>query len=298
MSEPNRLLPPWNEADLAELLTLEKSATGRYRSCLCDPNLNGRVYGGQLLGQAMAAAALTVPEDRAATAMQLLFLQGAMPDQPIDFEVIALQDGKRFSSRHVRGSQGGTRFILDAHVTFALPLSAPEHATPSSALEQDPDALPAFSTQACDWEERLRRLGGYSLREKPCIEFRVPDFERQMAPDAARSGLRFWIKTRDQLSASPGIHAGAFAYLSDWWLNFSSLGPHLHALSEQRNLYIASLNHSIWFHQPVAADQWMHFHSRSPCAASGRGLSVAEVHDRRGRLVASVTQECLMAYAD
>ncbi|MDP9900961.1 acyl-CoA thioesterase [Variovorax ginsengisoli] len=289
-------LQPWNEADLPALLTLEQTGPRTYRNRHGDANLNGRSYGGQSLGQALMAASLSAPPDRRATAMQFMFLQGSMPDRAIDFEVTPLQDGKRFSSRHVRGTQGG-RMLFDAQVSFALPLDAPEHQAQAHAQGARPEDLPALPDLPLPWESGLRRLGGYSLREKACIDFRVPDVQTQVAPEAATTRLRYWLKARYPLPATPGMHASAFAYLSDWWLNFSSLGAHVKGLEDDRRLYVASLNHCIWFHRPFAPDDWLYVDTHSPCAAEGRGLSIASVHDRSGTLVASATQECLMAYA-
>ena len=291
-------LQPWNEADLPALLTLTQASEGHghYRNRHGDVNLNGRSFGGQSLGQALMAASMSAPPDREATAMQFMFLQGSVPDQPIDFEVTPLQDGKRFTSRHVRGTQG-SRSLFDAQVTFALPLDAPEHQVAIQALESNPDDVPPLPDASLPWESRLKRLGGYSLREKACIDFRVPDMESQVAPDTATLRLRYWLKARHPLPATQGMHAAAFAYMSDWWLNFSSLGSHVRDLDSDRRLYVASLNHCIWFHRPFAADDWLHFDSHSPCAVAGRGLSIGSVHDRHGVLVASVTQDCLMGYA-
>ena len=148
------------------------------------------------------------------------------------------------------------------------------------------------------WAASIQRLGGYSLREKACIEFRIPQAERQLDPAQAQSHLRFWLKARHALPPGAAMHASAFAYLSDWWINFASLAAHMRELdAAQRSVYVASLNHSIWFHSLPAADQWLHVDSHSPCARDGRGLSIAQVHDAQGRLVATVTQECLMAHA-
>jgi acyl-CoA thioesterase-2 len=97
----------------------------------------------------------------------------------------------------------------------------------------------------------------------------------------------------------PALQAAAFAYLSDWWFNFTSVGIHVpQLLGEGTRLHVASLNHSIWFHRPLRADRWLHFDLQSPCAGRGRGLSIAAVHDIDGVLVASATQENLMTPAD
>ena len=163
------VLPPWNERDLAGLLTLDTVAPGHYRTRHGDANLNGRAYGGQTLGQAMSAACMGMAAERLPTMMQFLFLQGAQPDQPIDLHVSALQDGRRFSSRQVRGMQAGGRLVLDAQVSFAVPQPAPEHAAPSAAGPTAPQDVPGLGDMPPEWEAGLRRLSGYSLQPKPCI---------------------------------------------------------------------------------------------------------------------------------
>ena len=296
LSSASSPLPPWDETDLVALLSLETLGPMHYRNRFGDANLNGRSYGGQVLGQAMTAAAFSVADDRAASAMQFLFLQGAMPDRPIDFHVTALQDGKRFSSRHVRAIQEGGRIVLDAQATFALPMSGPSHAAVSAAAEPAPDRLPGLPEVPSAWQERLGQLSGYSFSAKAAIDFRFADIER-VDPATVEPRVRYWLKARHPLPAAPKVQVAAFAYLSDWWLNFSSFGCHVRGLAEGERLYVASLNHCIWLHRPFRCDQWLHVESKSPGAQGGRGLSFASVHDADGVLVASLSQQSLMAHA-
>ena len=290
--------PGWNELDIAELLALARIAEGRWRSRHGDPNMNGRSYGGQLLGQAMMAALMDVPDGRAPSMIQLLFLQGAMPNEPIDFEVEVLQEGKRFSSRHVRGAQVGGRTVLDAHVTCALPLASPEHGRRSSApTGERPEDQADLGGVPPALLEGVERLGGYSGDRKPSIEFRIPEAVRQMSADTSEPSFRFWMRATRPLPDDLRVRSAAFAYMSDWWLNFSGLAPHLH-VARERKFYISSLNHALWLHAPVRPDEWLHVETESPRAGSGRALSIARVHDQAGRLVASATQESLMAFAD
>ncbi len=188
------------------------------------------------------------------------------------------------------------RAVLDAHVSCAVSLPAPEHEAPSGApAGEHPDDLPGMTDLRPGLLAELSHLSGYSQDVKPSVDFRIPDAERQLTQGDGR--FRFWYRAAKPLPPDPRVHAAAFAFLSDWWLNFASLGLHRAGLGDRR-LYISSLNHSLWLHQVPQADAWMHVDATSPCAAGGRGLSIAKLHDTQGRLVASATQESLMIYAD
>lgn len=287
-------VPAWNGRDLGELLGLERVDERTFRSHLGDANIQGRAYGGQVLGQALMAAAQTVPEERACTAMQSLFLQGTIWDEAVRFEVTALQDGKRFSSRHVRAVQAAGRLVLDAQVSFASPAESPQHEAALPSTARDPDALPPARDLPVAWQQALRRATGYAIVDKPAIDFRIEDPPQALRLAPAEPRLCFWVRVREPLPQRPSLHAAAFAYLSDWWINYPATGAHLVEAEAAGGLYVASLNHAIWLHRPLRADQWLRFDSLSPAAGSGRGLCVARVHDHAGRLVASVTQECLM----
>jgi acyl-CoA thioesterase-2 len=243
------------------------------------------------------AAARTVPAGRAPTAMQLLFLQGARHHDAIGFDVTALQDGKRYTSRHVRGAQSDGRLVCDAQVTFAVALPAPAHAAPvdPAALREVPDDLPRLSDLPRDWANEILRALSYDLIDKAAVDFRLPAAAEGLRLDLPEPRLRFWLKASRTLPDDPPLQASAFAYLSDWWLNFPGPGGHLAQLAPDQALYVASLNHAIWWHRPFRADEWLHFDCVSPAAADGRGLTLARIHDRHGRMVASATQECLMA---
>jgi acyl-CoA thioesterase-2 len=258
----------WDCLDIEALVSLDQIGPLRYRSRYGDGNLNGRSYGGQVLGQAMMAASLSAPESRSASAFQLLFLRGADPNQRIDFEVTILQEGKRFSSRHIAGFQDDGRTVLNAHATFCAPQPAPSHAAPSFARGEDPETLPALSILPPVLAKQLRPLGPYSNHIKPCLDFRVPDIEHQLSAAGAQARLRYWLRSKCALASDSPARAAVFAYLSDWWLNFSSVGCHLRDLQSREPLYMEG----------------------------GRGLSIARVHDQDGLMLATATQESLMVH--
>jgi acyl-CoA thioesterase-2 len=294
MSDP---IPPWNGRDLAELLALDAMAPDTFRTRCGDANAHGRAYGGQILGQAIMAAARTVPGGRAMSAMQFMFLQGTLHDASLDLTVTALQDGKRYSIRHVRGLQQDDRYVLDAQISFAVPITgAPAHGAPPGSALGDPDVLPTLAELPPAWGASVERAVGYRLAVKDVLDFRFDAPPASLRLALPEPSVRFWVRLKNRLpDDDPHLHAAAFAYLSDWWLNYTAVGAHQDAALEIGGLYVASLNHAIWLHCPLRADEWLHFDCVSPAAANGRGLSIARVHDRGGRLVASCTQECLMA---
>ena len=305
MHPMTRALPAWDGHDFNALLALDAvegpAGAATFRTRCGDPNAHGRAYGGQILAQALAAAARTVPADRACTVMQFLFLQGTLWDEALDLVVTPLQDGKRFASRHVRGvqrAQGAQRLVFDAQLSFARPVPAPEHGAALALALQDPECLPLPTALPADWRDAVQRTVGYPFDLKPALDFRFAAPPPRLALTLPEPRIAFWVRARQRLGDDAALHAAVFAYLSDWWLNYPASGGHQAEAEALGGLYVASLNHAIWLHRPFCADEWLHFDSVSPAAVAGRGLSVARVHDREGRLVASATQECLMVPRD
>jgi acyl-CoA thioesterase II len=293
------LCPVWNGSDVAELLSLTRSGDGRFRSPCNERNENGRIYGGQMLGQALMAAALTAPADRPASYLQFLFVAGGAPEQPIDYAVTTLQEGKRFSSRNVRGEQSGARVVCDAGVSFALPIEAPARQTAppvDCGLGLDPETLMRLEDVDAPRAREVEAVLSYALRPHGTIDFRAPFVDDLLGEEAREPRMRFFIRIRRRLADDARLHAAAFAYLSDYWINFVACIPHVQAAAQTRTrLYVASLNHAIWLHRPLRADDWLLFDCRNPSGAFGRGLSIARVYDLTGDLVASAAQECLLA---
>lgn len=289
----NKSSPEWDPKDLGSLLILDELAPLHYRNRYHDANLTGRAYGGQVLGQALMAAGYSVAEARHASALKLVFLQGTLVNQAIDYLVTPLQDGKRLSSRHVRGMQGDI-ISLDAHLTFQVDLDGPSHTTPPPTGIPGPEDLPGLSELNPAQCERMGPQETYAREERPGIDFRlmVPD---QASPRANPPGLLYsWMRAKRPLPAVPHIQEAAFAYLSDYWTNFCSVAPHVGPGTAQPHLYIVSLNHSLWIHRPHEAHEWLLVVSESPVARDGRSLSQVRFYNRAGDLVASAAQECLM----
>jgi acyl-CoA thioesterase-2 len=244
----------------------------------------------------VAAAARTVEGDRSATYLQFLFAAGGHTDEAIDYDVTALQDGKRFSSRSVRGAQAGGRVVCDASVSFAKPLEAPSHGSAApgdSGIALDPAGLPGLADLDAPEVRDVERTLDYGYREHSAIDMRVPFVDDMLSGDAKAPRVRFFIRVRRALGDAPALHSAAFAYISDHWINFAACIAHVRPAAPK--LYVASLNHAIWFHEPFRADEWLLFDCVSPRAAHGRGLTTARIYAQSGLRVASATQECLLA---
>jgi acyl-CoA thioesterase-2 len=290
----------WDGRDVADLLGLERVGDGCFRTRSAETNEHGRIYGGQILGQALYAASQTVSQDRFASCLQLLFAAGGLPDRAIDFGVTSVQEGKRFSSRNVRGMQAEGRIICDANVSFAAEMQSPDHSAPPPAdcgLDRVPEDCPQLRDIEAPGVQEVEETLDYMFQAHRAIELRAP-FDEDLMPGRRNEAprMRFWIRLRRSVGVDAALNAAAFAYLSDYWINFAACIAHVRAMSDKRaKLYVASLNHAIWFHRPLRAEEWLLFDCVSPSGALGRGLAIARVYSRGGVLVASATQECLLS---
>lgn len=287
-------MSPREPQDLAALLAVDEIGPLRYRNRHHDSGFNGRSYGGQVLGQAVMAAGRSVPEGRRLAAIQLMFLRGTRVTEPIDYIVTPLQEGKRFSAFNVRGVQGAA-ISLDAHLSFCTELDGPSHMTVGPHGVPAPEDLAPLSACSPELRRRLDWVGAYSLDVKPSIDFRPVQPSLQMLAALAWTPMQFWLRASQPVPGLPHLQEAAFAYLSDWWSNFSSLSPHLVDGVDESKLSMVSLNHSLWLHRRHDAHDWLLADSTSPVAAQGRGMCHLSYYDRAGNLVATVAQECLMA---
>jgi acyl-CoA thioesterase-2 len=288
--------PPAGSApDLARLLTLRAGHAQRLVGDLPhDHNRNGRVYGGQLLAQALGAALATVADDRRPTCLQAMFLRGAQLDIPIDYDVQTLLEGKRFSSRRVLATQQG-RIVISANVsaTSAEP-------TPPVPVDEDedvgglprPEDLAPLQRLPAALHERLAPTT-FRLMHKPLLDMRLVDPERQLLPAPGHQPLHFWLRTSAPVGDSAALHAAALAYLSDYYLIFPAVAPRITRLPHEP-AYIASLNHTMWFHRPCRADDWLLVRAEGQDLGDGRALARASVHTRDGQRVITMAQECLL----
>lgn len=249
----------------------------------------GRLFGGQVLAQGLAAAALTVAPGLRAHAVHASFLLPGAVDRSSRLEVERTRDGASFCSRRVVVKQDeATIFFLSA--SFQRDQSGPEHQHAEAPAVPDPDGLLADTEHARSWAERLPEpLRARATSPRP-IDMRLIDPINPLRPEETPPVRRAWFRARGPLPDEPGLHQTLLLYASDFHFLGTALQPHgLSWLSPR--VRIASLDHALWFHRPFRFDEWLLFDMVSPTAGGGRGFVEGRFFDREGRLVASVVQE-------
>jgi acyl-CoA thioesterase-2 len=278
----------YNTEEIVRLMALKQIGPDRYLGqshFMGSPN----VFGGQVLGQSLHAAASTV-EGRRPHSMHALFILPGNHRLPIEYEVERVRDGGSFTTRRVVAFQEGRRiFVMSA--SFQTSEDGLSHQKPAPA-SVDPDSLPSSLEK---WKQRAASL------KRPFLPVPV-DFRADHAVDIFSGQTRsadkqMWVRAPLRLPDQPLVHESLFAYVSDYGLLSTSLQPHGVFLGDER-LQIASLDHTIWFHRPFRMDEWLLFLMESPNASGGRGLCFAHVYNREGVLVASCAQEGLIRMRD
>jgi acyl-CoA thioesterase-2 len=249
-----------------------------------------RVFGGQVIGQALVAATRTVG-DRPPHSMHAYFLLAGDPKVPIIYEVDRIRDGKSFTTRGVVAIQHGNP-IFSMSVSFHADEEGLDHQVPMPEVPK-PDSLP---TDAEIKERILPQLPEpvrrYYERERP-IELRPVEFGRYVGQKPADGRFNVWIRTTGRLPNDPAIHRCVLAYASDLTLLDTALLPHQRSVFD-RNIMAASLDHALWFHRPFRADEWLLYTQDSPNLHGARGFARGLIYAADGTLVASVAQEGLL----
>jgi acyl-CoA thioesterase-2 len=248
-----------------------------------------RVFGGQVLGQALTAAGRTAPRG-VAHSFHAYFLRPGDPRTPILYQVDRTRDGKSFTTRRIIAIQQG-RAIFHLEASFQQSEPGFEHQDPMPEAP-DPDSLP-------DFRERMRRyarnapadLQRWIDSERP-IDVRYVTEVDPIDPEKLPPRLVVWLRADGRLPDAPLLHQCVAAYASDLTLLDTAALPH--AVSWiGRGYQIASLDHAMWFHREFRADEWLLYEQHSPAAAGARGFATGRLFTRDGRLVVSVVQEGL-----
>lgn len=255
-----------------------------------------RVFGGQVLAQALTAAARTVEAERIAHSVHAYFILPGDLGAPIVYDVDRIRDGGSFTTRRVRAIQHG-RPIFNLSASFHRDEAGPEHqAEPGAGGGPEgvpgPDGLPSeielLHAIAHLIPEPLRAV---LTQERP-FEFRPTDPVNPFAPEPKAPQHAYWLRARGELPDVPAMHRACLAYVSDHGLLPVALRPHAFSWLEP-DVQVTSLDHALWFHRPFRVDRWLLYTMESPTAAGARGFVRGSVY-QEGRLVASVAQEGLM----
>ena len=278
--------------DLVNLLDLEALEDNMFRGQSRD--LGGKsVFGGQVISQALVAAGRTV-EGSMVHSLHAYFLRPGDMALPIIYEVDRVRDGRSFTARRVQAIQHGHP-ILSMIASFQHPEDGVEHqmqmpdVPPPESLRSQHELSEEWAKKCPDSPERARNA---MLRMVP-IEFRPVQPWNPLQPETAGLTQNLWFRAAGELPNDPMLHRCVLAYASDFNLLSTALRPHAMSFLNPNNA-VASIDHALWFHRDVRADDWLLYAMDSPSAQGSRGLSRGLIYDRGGRLVASVVQENLM----
>ena len=278
---------------LIRQLDLEQLEVNLFRGQSTD--LGGRsVFGGQVIGQALVAAARTV-EGRVPHSLHAYFLLPGDMAAPIVYEVDRIRDGKSFSARRVQAIQHG-RPILSGIASFQIPEKGLEHQAPMpevpppESLASLADLREKWMAEAGEVPDRVRE----SMERQIAIDFRPVNPWNPLIITPGEPRQAFWLRTVDRIPEDdPMLHRCLLAYASDFQFIGTALRPHGRSW-HQPSMVVASIDHALWFHREARVDEWLLYTMDSPTAQSARGFARGTIYDRSGRLIASVAQEGLM----
>ncbi len=270
--------PKIRDVDFGDLLRLEPHGPDTYVAIVARYPWGDRLFGGQVVAQALKAAAATIEPDRFAHSLHSYFIRPGSTAEPIRFEVERLRNGRSFSTRQVVARQSAGA-ILNLSVSFQIredEADAQVAALPDTLPMPDDASLPDSS-----WGNLIER--------------RAVD----LPADGDRPGdrLGYWIRLAADLDDDPVEHACALAFMSDAAPSRSARSPHPdfgNDLADRGKFQGASLDHAVWFHRPCRADQWHWFDTRSHGLAGGRGVVTGDVLSIDGVHVATIAQEVLL----
>ena len=262
--------PSW----LAQLLELERDGDVFIAREPAGSNMSGRLFGGLVAAQCLAAAGATVEPDKLPQSLHAYFVLGGKPDVDVELVVERTRDGRSFDTRRVTALQNGD-IILEMLASFHV--SEP-------GTDAHPPAPPMPPVEEC---VELEMGGGPQTR----FEMRAPTKQTMF------SGPPHWVRMVDEIEDDPVVRACALTYVSDMGLMAAARPPKT-KLTFGPGTVAASLDHSIWFHRPYAPDRWHCYHASHLNSVGARGLAIGGLYDEAGALVATMSQEALWRLRD
>ncbi len=275
--------------ELLSILDIERLEHNLYRGL--SPQVGWqRVFGGQVIGQALVAAIRTV-EGRNAHSLHGYFLRAGDPAVPIIYEVDRIRDGSSFSTRRVVAIQHG-QAIFSMAASFHKEEPGLHHQIKMPDVPS-PESLPSEAELKARFMEHMPpQVRTYWERERP-IEIRPVDLSRYLEPGNHAPTQQVWIRATGRLGDDLALHQCVLAYASDFTLLDTALIAHGRFVFDP-SLMLASLDHAIWFHRKFRADEWLLYVQDSPSSGAGRAFCRGTLFTRDGELVASTAQEGLV----
>ncbi|WGL17166.1 acyl-CoA thioesterase II [Microbulbifer bruguierae] len=276
------------QESLRKLLDVERLDSNLYRSRAHVENYRKVLFGGQVLGQALMAAARTV-EDRLPHSLHAYFLRPGSSEMPVIYDVDPIRDGGSFTTRRVVARQNG-KAIFNMSASFQIAEPGFDH-----QVEMPTDTLvpPQELKNTQQLAEEAGMEGPAGNQRRYMVDFRPFDPTSYFDNELREPRCMFWFRVESPLSDDPVEHRCALSYASDVALLGTALQPHPISLFDP-HLMPASLDHAMWFHRDFRADDWLLYVTDSPSASGARGYCRGQIFSRDGRLVASTTQEGLI----
>lgn len=272
---------------LVDHLTLERIDSNIFQGTSKEV-ASTRVFGGQVLAQALHAVTSTVDPERTIHSMHAYFILPGNTFDKITYIVDRTRDGGSFTTRRVRGIQYGKDIFIMA-ASF-------QKAQPGLDHQIDMPKVP-FPDKLVTDQELAAKLGDFisdkfkeMIRVRP-IEFKPVEMPDIFTPIKSTPFQHVWLRAKGKLPDDPRVHQQVLAYASDYNLLTTAMRPHKVTL---KDVQLASLDHAMWFHRPFRADEWLLYALESPSTSNSRGFTRGNIFDQEGHLVASVVQEGLV----
>jgi acyl-CoA thioesterase-2 len=285
---------------LLQALELEPTGDDRFRAASAPGQFPDRIFGGQLLAQALTAASATVT-GKVAHSLHAAFVEAGDPGRGVDLVVDRSRDGRSFSTRRVTVVQRG-RPLLEAVASFRTnadgpvadgPVAAGPVADEPVAAVGGPEELPLLQHWAQERPDGRRERGRSWIERPPAVEIRMAEAPTFLGGLPASGTRSHWMRLPREVGDDPALHAALLAYASDFLLMDIVFRAHPDKAALGR-FGGFSLDHALWLHRPSRFDRW-HVHTQEALTITGdRGLAKGMIYDATGQLIASVVQDVLV----
>jgi acyl-CoA thioesterase-2 len=275
--------------ELIRLLDLERIELNLFRGVSPDDGMR-RVFGGQVIAQALVAAYRTV-ENRVCHSLHAYFIRPGDPTVPILYEVDRSRDGKSFTTRRVVAIQHGEQ-ILNLAASFQVPEKGFTHQSPMPETKKPEELMSESQLRALAKDHIPKEYAKQFARPRP-IEVKPVDPRAMISPEKSEPKKQMWLRAGGKVGDDPALQQCLLAYASDMGILDTATKPH-GVNWFTGGVQMASLDHAMWFHEPFNIEDWLLYSMDAPSASGARGFTRGEVFSRDGKLVASVTQEGLM----